>query len=192
MNTLVNTGLILLSETSVADAGMTRLFDLDFQLLHDAVLMIIAIFFLFLIASNKLFNPVRNMMQKRQEKIAEDIENAKEDKESAAALKLEYEEKIKNIDKEAEQILSDARAKALKNGDAIVAKAKEDAAAIIARANKEAELEKQKVADEVKREMVVLASVMAGKVVKASVDAAVQDGLIDETLKEMGESTWLS
>lgn len=192
MNTLVNTGLILLSETSVADAGMTRLFDLDFQLLHDAVLMIVAIFFLFLIASNKLFNPVRNMMQKRQEKIAEDIENAKEDKESAAALKLEYEEKIKNIDKEAEQILSDARAKALKNGDAIVAKAKEDAAAIIARANKEAELEKQKVADEVKREMVVLASVMAGKVVKASVDAAVQDGLIDETLKEMGESTWLS
>lgn len=192
MNTLVNTGFILLSETSVADAGMTRLFDLDFQLLHDAVLMIIAIFVLFLIASNKLFNPVRNMMQKRQERIADDIESAREDKESAGALKLEYEEKLKNIDKEAEQILSDARAKALKNGDAIVAKAKEDADAIIARANKEAELEKQKVADEVKREMIVLASVMTGKVVKASVDAAVQDGLIDETLKEMGESTWLS
>lgn len=122
MNTLLNTGLILLSDTTVAEAGMTRLFDLDFQLLHDAVLMIIAIFFLFLIASNLLFNPVRNMMQKRQEKIAEDIENAKEDKESAAALKLEYEEKLKDIDKEAEQILSDARAKALKNGDQIVAK----------------------------------------------------------------------
>ncbi len=192
MNTLLNTGLILLSETSVAQTGMTRLFDLDFQLLHDAVLMIIAIFFLFLIASNKLFNPVRNMMQKRQEKIADDIESAKEDNESAAALKLEYEDKLKNIDKEAEQILSDARAKALRNGDQIVEKAKEEASAIIARANKEAELEKQKVADEVKREMIVLASVMAGKVVKASVDMAVQDSLIDETLKEMGESTWLS
>lgn len=192
MNTLLNTGLILLSETSVAQTGMTRLFDLDFQLLHDAVLMIIAIFFLFLIASNKLFNPVRNMMQKRQEKIADDIESAKEDKESAAALKLEYEDKLKNIDKEAEQILSDARAKALRNGDQIVEKAKKEASAIIARANKEAELEKQKVADEVKREMIVLASVMAGKVVKASVDMAVQDSLIDETLKEMGESTWLS
>ena len=192
MNTLLNTGLILLSETSVAQTGMTRLFDLDFQLLHDAVLMIIAIFFLFLIASNKLFNPVRNMMQKRQEKIADDIESAKEDKESAAALKLEYEDKLKNIDKEAEQILSDARAKALRNGDQIVEKAKEEASAIIARANKEAELEKQKVADEVKREMIVIASVMAGKVVQASVDMAVQDSLIDETLKEMGESTWLS
>ena len=59
MNTLVNTGLILLSE----EAGMTRLFDLDFQLLHDAALMIIAVFFLFLIASNLLFNPVRNLLQ---------------------------------------------------------------------------------------------------------------------------------
>jgi F-type H+-transporting ATPase subunit b len=171
---------------------MTRLFDLDFQLLHDAVLMIIAIFVLFLIASNLLFNPVRNMMQNRQQRIAEDIENAKEDKESANALKLEYEEKLKNIDKEAEQILSDARAKALKNEDQIVARAKEEAAAIIARANKEAELEKQKVADDVKKEMITLASVMAGKVVKASVDATVQDSLIDETLKEIGESTWLS
>lgn len=192
MDMLVNTGLILLSETKAAQTEMTRLFDLDFQLLHDAVLMIIAIFVLFLIASNKLFNPVRNMMQKRQERIADDIESAREDKESASELKLEYEEKIKNIDKEAEQILSDARAKALKNGDQIVEKAKEEASAIIARANKEAELEKQKVADEVKREMVVLASIMAGKVVKVSVDAAVQDSLIDETLKEMGESTWLS
>ena len=188
MNTLLTTGLVLLSD----GAEMTRLFDLDFQLLHDAVLMIIAIFALFLIASNLLFDPVRKMMQDRQDRIANDIESAKEDKESALALKLEYEEKLKNIDKEAEQILSEARAKALKNEDQIVAKAKEEAAAIIARANKEAELEKQKVVDDVKKEMVTLASIMAGKVVKASVDATVQDGLIDETLKEMGGSTWLS
>lgn len=192
MNTLVSTGLILLSSESVADAGMTRLFDLDFQLLHDAVLMIIAIFFLFLIASNKLFNPVRKMMQDRQNRIADDIESAKEDKESANALKLEYEEKLKNIDKEAEQILSEARAKALKNEDQIIARAKEEAEAIIARANKEAELEKQKLADDVKKEMINIASIMAGKVVKASIDTTVQDSLIDETLKEMGESTWLS
>ena len=155
------------------------MFDLDFQLLHDAALMIIAVFFLFLIASNLLFNPVRNLLQNRQEKIQNDLDSAKEDKEQANALKLEYEEKLKSVDKEAEAILSEARAK-------------EESASIIARANREAELEKQKVADDVKKEMINLASVMAGKVVKASIDTAVQDSLIDETLKEMGESTWLS
>lgn len=192
MNTLVNTGLVLLSETSVAEAGMTRLFDLDFQLLHDAVLMIIAIFVLFLIASNKLFNPVRKMLQDRRDRIESDIESAKEEKKSASELRLEYEEKLRNIDKQTEQILSEARAKALRNEDQIVAKAKEEAAAITARANKEAELEKQRVADEVMKEVVTLASLMASKVVKASMNTTVQDSLIDETLKEMGESTWLS
>ena len=43
-----------------------RLFDLDLQLIADSVLMIIAVFSLFLIASHFLFNPVREMMEKRQ------------------------------------------------------------------------------------------------------------------------------
>ena len=42
------------------------------------------------------------------------------------------------------------------------------------------------------KEMIALASMMAGKVVSASIDTTVQESLIDETLKEMGESTWLS
>ena len=33
---------------------------------------------------------------------------------------------------------------------------------------------------------------MAGKVVASSVDVTIQDSLIDETLKEIGDSTWLS
>ena len=37
-----------------------------------------------------------------------------------------------------------------------------------------------------------MASLMAGKVVAASIDTAVQSQLIDETLKEMGEKTWLN
>ena len=43
-----------------------------------------------------------------------------------------------------------------------------------------------------KKEMVVLASLMAGKVVKASIDTTVQDSLVNDTLKEIGDSTWLS
>ena len=82
--------------------------------------------------------------------------------------------------------------KALANENKIVADAKEEAARIIERANVEAELEKKKAADDVKREMVVLASMLAGKVVNAAIDTTVQDSLIEETLKEIGEGTWLS
>lgn len=169
-----------------------RLFDLDLQLLADATLMIIAVFVLFLIASYFLFNPVREMMAKRQAKIKGELDSAAKDMEDASLLKKQYGEKLKNINVEAEAILSDARKRALENENKIVAEAKEEAARIIDRARVEAELEKQKAADDVKREMVVLASLMAGKVVKASIDTTVQESLVNETLKEIGESTWQS
>ena len=169
-----------------------RLFDLDLQLLSDSVLMIIAIFVLFLVASYFLFNPAREMLAKRRAKIKDELDGAAKDKEDASLLKLQYEEKLKNIDKEAEEILGDARKRALESENKIVAEAKAEAARIIDRAKVEAELEKQKAADDVKREMVVLASMIAGKVVKASIDTTVQESLVNETLKEIGESTWQS
>nr|WP_296439758.1 F0F1 ATP synthase subunit B [uncultured Acetatifactor sp.] len=172
--------------------SMSRLFDLDWQLLADASLMIIAIFFLFLILSYFLFNPARKMLNGRKEKIQNELDTAKTAMDNAQSLKQEYEAKLKEIDKEAESILSEARRKALANENAIVAEAKEEAARILDRARVEAELEKQKMSDDVKREIIVVASLMAGKIVSASVDTAMQNQLIDETLKEMGDKTWLN
>ena len=171
---------------------MSRLFDLDWQLLADACLMIIAIFFLFLIMSYFLFNPARKMLNSRKEKIQNELETAKHDMEEAQKLKEEYETKLKEIDKQAEGILSEARKKALNNENQIIAQAKEEAAHIIDRARTDAELERQKLSDDVKREIVSVASLMAGKVVAVSIDTTVQNQLIDETLKEMGDKTWLN
>lgn len=180
--------MILLTEVQ----GMSRLFDLDWQLIADACLMMIAIFVLFLLMSFLLFNPVRKMLKGRTEKIRTELETAKRDMDEAERQKEEYETKLKEIDKEAEGILSEARRKALNNENQIIAQAKEEAARILERARVEAELEKQKVSDEVKQEIISVASIMAGKVVAASIDTTVQDQLIDETLKEMGDGTWLS
>ena len=172
--------------------SMSRLFDLDWQLLADSTLMIIAIFVLFLIMSYFLFNPARKMLNGRREKIQKELSTAKTAMENAQGLKKEYEEKLKNADKEAENILSEARRKALANENQIVAQAKEEAARILERAHVEAELEKQKMSDDIKREIIFVASLMAGKVVAASVDTSLQNQLIDETLKEMGDKTWLN
>ena len=171
---------------------MERLFNLDLQLLADSVLTMIAVLVLFFLASYLLFNPVRDFLKKRQEKIQGDIETAAKDKEDAKALREEYDAKLKNIDKEADEILSAARKKALANEARIVAEAKEEAARIIARANEEATLEKKRAIDDVKKEMITIASAMPAKVVSASIDATIQDSLVEETLKEMGDSTWQS
>ena len=139
-----------------------------------------------------LFNPARKMLNDRKEKIRGELEDAKTNMEEARNLREEYEGKLKVIDKEAEGILSEARSKGLANQTQIIADAKEEAARILERARVEAQLEKQKMSDDVKKEIITVASAMAGKVVSANIDTTASEELLDETLKEMGENTWLS
>lgn len=171
---------------------MTRLFNLDWQLLADSVLSMIAILFLFFALSYFLFNPARKMLRGRTEKIKGELSQAAQDMEEAKAMKEEYEGKLRNIQKEADEIMAEARKKAMISENRIIGDAKEEAARIMERARMEAELEKKKAADDVKKEMIAVASLMAGKVVSGAIDVSVQESLVDETLKEMGESTWLS
>ena len=171
---------------------MERLFTLDAQFLFDAVVLALSMLVLFTALSYLLFNPVRDMLEKRKQRVVDDQETAKREKAEAIAFKEEYDLKLKQVEKEAEAILSEARKKAKQNEMKIVADAKEEAARIIARANTEIELEKKRALDDMKQEMISIAAMMAEKVVAASIDTNVQESLIDETLKEMGEGTWQS
>lgn len=182
--------VLLLS--SSGEEGSSWVFGLNPQLLHDAVLLALAVLLLTVFLSYLLFNPARDFLQKRKDRIADELKQAATDQEEAARLRADYEAKLKDVDKEAEAILSEARQKALKNEAKIVDEAKEEAARILQRARDEAALEKKRVADEMKQEMVTIAAAMAQKVVAANIDATVQDTLVDETLKEMGGSVWQS
>lgn len=171
---------------------MERLFTLDAQLLFDTIVMALSMLLLFTLLSYLLFNPVRDLLEKRKQRIVDDKEAAKREKEEAICYKEEYEKKLQEVDKEVQEILSAARKKAIKSENAIIAEAREEAARILARANAEIELEKKHALDDMKQEMIAIASLMAQKVVSASIDTKVQESLIEETLKEMGEQTWQS
>ena len=168
------------------------IFGLDPQLLVDSAITILAMFFFFFLLSYLLFNPARNLMEKRQEGIREQMETAAREKQDAIQFKAEYDEKIKNVQKETDEILSEARKKALKKESVMLEEAREEAAQIVARANREVELEKSKVKDEMKQEIINVATAMAGKIVASSLDESKQSQLLADTLEEMGDETWLS
>lgn len=174
-----------------AKSGMeNRLFGLDLQLGVDAVILALAVFFLFFMMSYLLFNPARELMKKRQDRIREDMDTASKEKADAVEMKKEYTAKLSQADKDVDEILSAGRKKALARETEIVNEAKAEAARVMERAEKEIELEKSKVRDEVKQEMVDVAQAMAGKIIAASIDEETQARLIDEALNEMGENTW--
>lgn len=137
-----------------------------------------------------MFNPVRNFLNKRREGIKNDLLKAEADKAEADKLKAEYEAKLKDVDKEVEAILADARKRALLREEQIIEEAKNEAARILERAHYEVILEKKGAVDDMKKEMIAIASVMAGKVVSASIDTNIQASLVEQTLNEIGDDTW--
>lgn len=169
-----------------------RIFGLDPQLLHDAVILGINIFIIFILASYLLFNPARALLKKRQDKIQGDLDAAAKDKETASALVTEYEAKLADINAEAEEILAEARRKAKVNEAQIIEAAKKEAEVIMRRAEAEIELERKRAFEDMKQEMIEIAGLVAKQAVSAQMDVNIQAALVDETLAQMGESTWQS
>lgn len=188
MNTLSK--LYSFSTVLAAQADDGWIFGLDMQFLVDALIAAVAMLVLFGLLSYLLFNPARALMKERQDRINKDIEDAKKEKEDALALKADYDEKLGQVDKECDEILSAARKKALIRENEIIDEAKAESGRIIERANREAKLERDKMQDEVKKEMVAVATAMAGKIISISITEGQQEQLIDDTLKEMGDKTW--
>lgn len=169
-----------------------RIFGLDLQLGFDVLLQAICVLILFAFLSYLLFEPVKKILKDREERVAGQIADAARNREDAERLKEEYEAKLRDIEKEAHTILAEARKKSIEQEEAIVAAAKEEAQGIVQRAHKEIDLEKSRVQDDVKKEMIDMAKMMAGKIIAQSIDEKKQQDLITETLEEMGDDTWQS
>lgn len=168
----------------------SRIIGFDWQLVHDMVLTGINVFILFFILSYFLFNPVQEFLEKRRQKIAGQLAEAADNQRAGRELKEEYEKRLREIQKEADAILTEAGKKARIREARILEEARREAAGILKRADREMELEKQKAMDEMKQEMISIASLMAGRAVAAAMNTEAQNHLIEETLKEIDESTW--
>ena len=181
--------ITLLAGASFGETLTDRLFGLDMQLIADTCITALNVFVLFVLLSFLLFNPVRKLMKQRQEKIREELEAADEDKKEAVRYKAEYEDKLRNVDQAADQILREAGSRAKEREAAILAQAKEEAEGIRERTKQELVLMEEAMKDKMHREMISVAAAMAGQVIASALKEE-QDRLIEETMKEMSESTW--
>lgn len=139
--------------------------------------------------SNLFFKPVRSFMEQRKAAIDADLEAAKHDEEAVKAVKAQYEELLKQANKEAEGLISQSFKNALKKQEDIVSKAEVQALAMVEQAEQEAQNEKIRVKADVKQQMGEIASEVAGKFVQ-STDPFREALLLEETIKEMGGEVW--
>ena len=179
---------LVLATSNVND----RIFGLDAQMLGAALFVIVNVLLLITLLSYLLYLPVKKFMADRSNKIETNIRESATNRENAEALKADYEAKLKNINKEADEILAEARKKAIVREDEIIREAKAEAERIMHRAHLEIEREKEQAKDDMRKEIIEVATLMASKFVANSMDVKTKDALIEETLNDMGDSTWLN
>ncbi|MBQ5320609.1 MAG: F0F1 ATP synthase subunit B [Oscillospiraceae bacterium] len=152
------------------------------------LISLINLVLLFLIIKRFLFKPVKKIMEKRENEINDRYNLAKEAEDTALESKKEWEEKLSGASKAADDILKNATEQAKYRGDILVLEAKEKADGIIRMAKNEAELERKKAADGIKREIVDVSGKLAEKMLEREINTEDHRALIDSFIEEIGDN----
>lgn len=155
----------------------------DFNLLWTIVNLII----FYLLMRFFLIKPIKKTLQARKELIDNQFKEAEDTVNAANEKMADYEDKIKNVDTEAKEIISDARDKAKVEYNKILDKANNDATRLKQDAQKQIELDTENARRDVKEELAKLAMEAAQKVVGESVSAKTDAEIYDKFLNESSE-----
>lgn len=140
----------------------------------------------FLILKKLLFQPVMGMIEKREQMISVQIEDAEQKNTQAGLLKEKYEAELKNANQEAAMIVKTAKERGKEEYEKILRDAGAEASKIIADASKTIETEREKAVQGIQNEIAQVAIAAASKVIQENVDQASNEKILDDFLREAG------
>ncbi len=142
---------------------------------------------LFWLIKKFLYKPVKSILAKRQSELEEHYAAAENAEAEARSSRESWEEKLAGADAEADAILKKATENATYRGEQIVADAKEQADSIVRIAKTEAELERRKASEGIKREIVDLSGALTEKLLEREIKTEDHRKLIDSFIEDIGD-----
>jgi len=146
------------------------LIDMDAQMFIDMLPNLINFILTAVLLTYLLYKPVKRLLQARADRVEGDMKDAALNKASAEELKANYEQKVRDIEKERAAILDEARKLANENKERILDGAKAEAADVKARAEREIATEKEQIKGAVHQAIIDISADMAAKSISASSD----------------------
>jgi len=139
-----------------------------------------------------LYRPVRKFMMDRQDRIKRSLEEAAQSRAESAKMKQEYEARLAQVSREAQDIIEKAVVQGERAQAEILDAARKEAKAILEQARAEAARERQVAFEALRDEIVDLvistARVVTGKKVDSADDEAIVKRLLEEGwLSDAGE-----
>ncbi len=133
-----------------------------------------------------VYKPVIRFLKKREDSVAQMLDDAREERDKAQAAHEVYEARMEQTQKESAAILAEAGKSAAMRAEDIIAKATAEAAEIKKRAERDIETEKQHARRDLRSELADTALAIAQKVIKREIRAEDNRRLIEDFFKEVG------
>ncbi|MHB8839322.1 MAG: F0F1 ATP synthase subunit B [Gemmatimonadaceae bacterium] len=189
MRSLVIRALTLLAATAMpafaseAEAPKGGLLSPAGGLMFWTVLVFAALYF---VLSKFAFKPILSAVEGREQELRETMEQAKADRDAAAALLAEQKRQLDAARMDAQKIIADGRATAEKMRADMLEHTRAQQGDLLERAKRDIEAEKLGAIAELRREAVDLAIAGASKVIEKNLDDASNRALVDKYLASIG------
>lgn len=132
------------------------------------------------------WKPILDGLNRREEFIRDSLVSAKAEREQAQRQLAEYTEKLNKAREEATAIVGEGRRDAEEVKKRVVAEAKAEADAAVKRAKKDIEMARDAAVKQLHDQTIMLATSIAGKIVRQELKPQDHARLMDEALQEMG------
>lgn len=142
---------------------------------------------LFLVFKHFLYQPVQKVLAERKAAVDSQYEQAQSDKEEAAALKAEWQQKMDDARSRADDIVENAVKNANTQSREILDQTRERAARMIRSAEEEAKSERRRAEQEIKEQIADVSVALAGKMIGRELNAGDHSQLIDSFIEEIGD-----
>jgi len=167
-----------------------RVFGFDSQMVVQIIANALNVAILAGFLAYLLYKPVRDILRKRTNKIEGQLMQAEEEMQRATELRQQYEKRIEDVEREREEILSEARKFAADNERRIISDAKQEADAIRERAAQSVKVEWERAENDMRTAIIDVSAVMAEKFVSLAINKETHDRLFDETVADLEGMTW--
>jgi len=124
-------------------------------------------------------------LEEREGFIKQALKDAENSRQTAEDLKKEYENRMTEVEKKVNEVLSQAQSQGTETRNSILKQAQADADKVAAKTREQLEADKEKVLKELRKEVGELSIGLAEKLMRQTVDKKVQDRALQEFLSEL-------
>ena len=131
------------------------------------------------------YKPVVRMIKAREDKIAESLAKADSDVAEAESLKKDYQAQLAEAREKAQAIVDKAEKVAASNRETSLQDTKREIEQMKKAAQAEIQRDRERAADQLKKEIVALSLLAAGKVVEKNMEASENEALVGDFIDKL-------